>query len=81
MQMRNFTSSPWQLILNVEQESVHQVRVPDHNRDLGEHRLEADVQILDGVGREVIILEHLHGILGHPVRFQRQESLGSLRRV
>ena len=55
--------------------------VLDDDRDLGEHRLEADVKILDLIWRKVIVLEHLDCILGHPVGFQRQESLGGLCRI
>ena len=53
----------------------------DDDRDLGEHRLETDVEVLDLIRGEVVVLEHLDGILGHPVGFQGQESLGSLCRI
>ena len=70
-----------QLLLHVQQECVDQVGVLDHDGDLSQHRLEADVQVLDRVRGEVILLEHLDGVLRHPIRLQRQKSLGSLRRV
>ena len=50
----------------------------DDDRDLGEHGLETDVEILDLIRGEVVVLEHLDCVLGHPVGFQGQESLGSL---
>ena len=57
------------LILNLQKEGVHQMGVFDDDRDLGEHRLETDVEILDLVRGEVVVLEHLDCVLGHPVGF------------
>ena len=70
-----------QLLLHVQQQGVDQVGVLDHDGDLGQHRLEADVEILDGVRREVAVPEHLDGVLGHSVGLQREETLCRLRRI
>ena len=57
------------------------MRVLDDDRDLAEHSLETDVQVLDRVGGEVVILEHLDGIPGHPISLEGEETLRCLSGV
>ena len=49
------------------------MRVFDHNRHLGKHRLIADVQILHRVRSEISLLEHFNRLFSHPAG--KQESL------
>ena len=64
-------------LLHLQHQRVHQVRVLDHDRDLGEHRFVTDVKVFHRVGSEVSLLEHLNGLLGHPVK----EEFGGMLEV
>ena len=64
------TRGEGQLLLHVQQEGVDKVGVLDHDGDLRQHRLETNVKILDRVRREVVVSEHLDGVLGHSVGLQ-----------
>merc|ERR550519_1889174 len=69
VQVLGTSSCKGQLVLHLQQQGIHQVRVLDDDGDLGEHALIADVKVLDRLRGEVSFLEHLYSLLGHSVSF------------
>ena len=55
------------LLGQFDHEGVDEVGVLDDDGDLGEERLVADVEVLDGVRAEVSLLEHLDRLGGEAV--------------
>ena len=55
------------LLGQLDHEGVDEVGVLDDDGDLGEERLVADVEVLDGVRAEVSLLEHLDRLGGEAI--------------
>ena len=66
------------LLGQLDHEGVDEVGVLDDDGDLGEERLVADVEVLDGVRAEVSLLEHLDRLGGEAIGLQVQEPLAGL---